>query len=79
MPSASLFSAQERTFTGEPALVGTYLTALEISSDEDELSSRSPSSMSSGVSQSCLLSRHIRFRPLCCSGVSNPGLVVCLM
>ena len=44
--------------------MGKYLTALEMSSDEDEFSSKSPSSMSSGVSQSCHLSRHISFRPL---------------
>ena len=61
---AFLFSARERTLTGEPELVGTYLTTLDISSDDDDSSSRCPSSMSSGASQSCRLSRHISFCPL---------------
>ena len=64
MPKASRFSARESTFTGEPALVGTYLTALEISSEDDGFSSRSPSSISSRASQWCLLSRLMSFRPL---------------
>ena len=44
--------------------MGTYLVALDMSSDEDDSSSRCPSSMSSGASQSCRLSRHIKFCPL---------------
>ena len=50
MPKASRFSARKSTFTGEPAMVGTYLTALEISSEDEEFSSTSPSSISSGAS-----------------------------
>ena len=42
-------------------LVGTYLTAFEISSEDEEFSSTSPSSISSGASQSCLRSRLISF------------------
>ena len=64
MPRAFLFSARERTLTGEPEIVGTYLVALDMSSDEDDSSSRCPSLMSSGASQSCGLSRHISFCPL---------------
>ena len=64
MPKVSLFSDRESTFTGDPALVGTYLTAFEISSEDDEFSSTSPCSISSGASQSCLRSRLISFLPL---------------
>ena len=64
MPKASLFFARGSTFNGEPALVGTYLTALEISSEDEEFSSTSPSSISSGASQSCLRSRLMSFLPL---------------
>ena len=60
-PRASIFSARERTLSGKTELVGTNLTALEISWGEDELPSKSPSSMSFGVSQSGPLSRHINF------------------
>ena len=61
---ASFCSARERSLTGEPELVGTYLTMIEIFSVEDEFLSKCPSSKSSGVSQSCFLSQHISFRPL---------------